>query len=365
MTKKTVQLVIDARPLARNVGGMTRYIAKILPHLINCEQLVITLYTDQPIHHSHSKYFKNLKIRTVGNTLLAKLAWHLIVPVWLYQDKPDLYWSPRQHLPVLVPKSISSIVTIHDLVWKTFPNTIPVLQRLSEQIFMARSVKRANHIICISESTKTLLNKNYQHSAQKTTVIRHGLEVSEKDVITTQPKGQYLLAVGTLEPRKNYPNLIKGFEEYARIGSKKLVIVGKKGWLFDDIIQAHKNSPFKNRIDLLESVNDKQLSNLYSQAGALISPSLDEGYGLPPLEATIHGIPLLLSNIPVYKELYPYAFDFFNPTSPTEITSAMLKLDNIKQHYLVDLSKQTDWDGCAKKHINCFIDALPNQNMKT
>ena len=361
MPKNTLKLVIDARPLARNTGGMTRYLAKILPQLIQCEEIDVTLYTDQKMHLAYAPHYKNINIRVVGNHKAAKLAWHLMVPTWLYKDRPDIFWSPRQHLPILTPKSVTTIVTIHDLVWKTYPKTIPFLQRLSEKIFMAPSVKKADRIISISESTQALLHKYCPCAINKSTIILHGLDIDTKQSINTKPRGNYILAVGTIEPRKNYINLIKGFEEYIKTGQKRLTIVGKKGWLYDDIISTYNNSPVKHLIDVFESVNDQQLNDLYSKAGALISPSLDEGYGLPALEATERGIPLLLSNIPVYKELYPHAFTFFEPEKPELIAQAIHSLDSYTKSYSVNLSNQSSWNQCADNHINCFTQTLTNK----
>jgi len=355
MSEASLKIVIDARPLARNVGGMSKYLAEILPHLVNSRHFEIILYTDSPVDPSLLAGFDEIKVRTIAKYSFAKLAWYFLTPIWLRHDCPDLYWSPRHHLPIFMPSKVTAFVTVHDFVWKTCPQTMPFMQRMSEKFLMPMSIRRAAGLVCISTSTQRLMSRYFPGSKNKSEVIRHGLDQLIEGAITTMPRGDYFLAVGTMEPRKNYTRLIHGFEKYGSIGKKNLIIAGKKGWLYQDVLDACQKSPFKQRIDLVEWVSDQRLEQLYQGAAALISPSVDEGYGLPAQESTCFGIPLLLSDIPVYRELYPHALAFFDPKSCQAIAEAMQQLDSVKQSYDVFLKNQASWQQCAEQHIDYFI----------
>ena len=171
MTNKKPILVIDARPLARGSGGIQRYVQKLLPHLIATSHYKIILYSDRPI--VDMELSKNVNVRFIGRNILTNLLWYIKVPLWLKKDKVNIFWSPRHHLPLLVPKGCKKIVTIHDFVWKTCPTTMPKLQLASEMILMPLSLKNTTRIICISKSTHSQLKHFFRDHANKSTVILH------------------------------------------------------------------------------------------------------------------------------------------------------------------------------------------------
>jgi len=159
MINRRIKLAIDARPLTRNSGGMTRYLAELIAFICDEKKFDITLYTDQPIHNSLLR--KDVKVRSISRFKIAKLFWFIVLPIWIRLDKVDLFWSPRHHLPFLIPKKTKTVVTIHDFVWKRFPYTMPTLQRLSERVLMPIALRKTDGIICISETTQIQLNSYF------------------------------------------------------------------------------------------------------------------------------------------------------------------------------------------------------------
>ena len=361
-----LSLVIDARPLARGTGGIQRYLKNLLPYLTCNDSFKLTLYSDHPIDISFLNDSQAVKIRYVPLRLGRSLSWHLMVCIWAAIDKPDVFWSPRHHLPFILPNKTKRVVTIHDFVWKTWPETMPKLQRSAEWILMPFSLKTANHIICISQTTQSQFRQFFPGLKARSTVILHGADIPNprnETKIANNPG--YFLAVGTLEPRKNYQRLITAFDEYVKNeGTRNLIIVGKNGWGCAPVWESIEKSKNAERIEILQTVSDDKLSELYSNARGFISPSLDEGYGLPPQEAMNYKLPLLLSDIDVYRELYPSANLWVDPLSITELALGLQQLEKIPKGKTIDSSvTKYGWADCAKMHIDVLLSSLQTDDI--
>lgn len=196
-----------------------------------------------------------------------------------------------------------SVVTIHDAAFLRYPETIEEknYRYLSRRI--RDTVERADAIICVSAFTARELEDLLSVPAAKLKVIPSGLPRAGQSpdllaVADTRKRLQldrpYLLSVGTLEPRKNYPFLIDVFETLAFDGD--LVIAGMRGWKTDGIFERRNRSPRRDRIRLLEYVDERDLAPLYSGADLFVIPSLYEGFGFPPLEAMQCETPVVSSS---------------------------------------------------------------------
>lgn len=357
MRVQSKKLIIDARSLNRGKGGIQRYLEKTLPFVIADNNLDVTLYLDEKPEQQLLDRYSNLVSISYPKKikfLFKKYLW----PIWalanLYLDKPDIYWSPRHHIPIWIHKECKVIVTIHDMVWKTVPETMPIPKRVSEMILMPIAIRRANMIITVSEATKNKIERFFPYLTTKIAVIGHGANLKKQETLPTETKN-YFLSVGTIEPRKNYINLVKAFDEYvSRGGSKNLIIVGKLGWKYKKFQEQLKKSNHNDKITLLNNVDDNQLSSLYRGAKGLIMISLDEGYGLPPLEAEAYSIPKMLSNIDVFRELYPKTDIWVNHLNYKDIANKLFLLDNInnmKKNKKFENSALPSWETTANDLI--------------
>jgi glycosyltransferase involved in cell wall biosynthesis len=361
-------VAIDARPLSRGYGGITRYTMMALPSLLTLPNVQLVLYTDRPIAREILDELGSPKVRVLRHQLGASWAWYWVIPFWLRKDKPSLFWSPRQHLPAWLRKSTKSVVTVHDLVWTTCPQTMPFLQRISERCWMPYSVKRADSIITVSETTRVTLLRVLPYSKEKVSVIKHACLV--RNDMEFEPISQeercYFLAVGTVEPRKNYQTLIEGFNCYAREGGlKNLVIVGQDGWKTQAMYEALAASPYRDRIKVLNDVSDQQLAQLYSAAFSLVSASLDEGFGLPLLEAQAFGLPMCVSSIPIYRELFADAEAWFDPSSYRDVATALKSVSAQRHDYTTRLTASAvmkDAERCQTAHRQLFSQMLEQGN---
>jgi glycosyltransferase involved in cell wall biosynthesis len=286
---KKQKIVIDARPLSRPRSGIRRYLESVLLQLLEKSETEWLLYSDLPLQ-SDILDGHSITVRIAGKGNYSRLMWHWHVYRWLCIDKPEVYWTPRHHLPLRVPKFIRKVVTTHDLVWRTHPDTMQFRGKWAEKILTARSLKQAHAIIAVSQATADDIQKYYPSAGGRVIVIRHGwseLPVPsppfEWEKYLDEP---FFLSVGTIEPRKNYPILVKAYQKYLQYGGEgRLVIIGNKGWGWKKFRKLLANSPSSAKIEFVENCNDSNLAWFYSNACAFVMISLAEGYGLPVIEA--------------------------------------------------------------------------------
>ena len=205
-------IAIDARPLSRPLTGIGRYTYNLIKHLVELDSRHIWhLYSDRPLT-SHIPELPNVHIKT-GNfksDFVSTIFAQAIFPVWARKDNIDVFWSPRHHLPLLLPRKVKKIVTIHDIVWYRHPETMPTSRKWLERLLMPPSLAIADHIISVSDFTKLELSTALGIRADKVTVTPLAptpLPVNKAgELLPGDIKKPFYLFVGTLEPRKNLGN---------------------------------------------------------------------------------------------------------------------------------------------------------------
>jgi glycosyltransferase involved in cell wall biosynthesis len=177
----------------------------------------------------------------------------------------------------------------------------------------------------------------------------------------------FLLTVGTLEPRKNLSVLISALAELARErpeSTTQLVLAGGRGWLSNPLFEAINNSPARDRIILTGYILDDDLQALYSSCRAFIYPSIHEGFGLPPLEAMACGAPVIASRIPALEETTGAAALLFDPNSVTELTRNILELldnENARRELAAAGQRRAaefSWDRTARQTLQVYAEAV-------
>ena len=209
-----------------------------------------------------------------------------------------VFHFPHYNAPWLLPRS--SVVTIHDLTHLQFPQFFRAGRRRLARVVLLRVVRRADHLIAVSEATRRALEKLLPAAAGKITVIHHGVDpgfrpLSPAGVEAFRHRrnlGRYLLCVGNAKPHKNLNRLVEAFAKLRRSGAEvELVLVGDPA------------APRGDGVRVEGRVEDAELVEWYNAADALVLPSLNEGFGLSALEAMACGTPVLGSEIDALREV--------------------------------------------------------------
>ncbi|MCL4360145.1 glycosyltransferase family 4 protein [Patescibacteria group bacterium] len=302
------------------------------------------------------------------------------LPLAIARDMPParVIFSPTHYAPrfIRTPK----VISVMDLSYLRYPELFRPKDLHQLVHWTAYSVRHAARILTISQFTRDAIIRAYHVPESRVTVTYPGMTQ-----ISTRPEGEskqepnifrtygisrhYVLSVGTLQPRKNYVRLIEAFSGFLRankqkFGSLELVIVGKKGWLYEDILSAPETYGVKDRVKFLDFVPDADLPELYRRALCFALPSLYEGFGLPVLEAMAYGCPVVVSNSSSLPEIAGKAGIYVDPADVTSITEGLLtgvRQRNLKQgtDRLVEgmkRAKQFTWEKAARKTLEVLED---------
>src|SRR3989338_9253751 len=273
-------------------------------------------------------------------------------------DDLDVLFIPSHTLPIISKPGLKTVMTVHDLG----AEYLPKMHQLKQQIYLKYITKyqltSATKLIAVSKATKEDLIKKVGIDPKRINVVYEGfntkLKPSNSDAEVSSLKPFYLF-VGTVQPRKNLGRLIKAFAIHLR-GEVKLVIVGQKGWLADDIYQLPKKLGIEERVKFLGHVADEELAKLYSGAEALLFPSLFEGFGLPILEAQACGCPVITSNLSSMPEVAGKGAVFVDPYSVDDIVIGLRKMEDrrlrmemIKKGF--ENIKRFSWEKAARETL--------------
>lgn len=303
-----MRLVIDARMMgAGKTRGIGRYIEETVKHmrpLLKVDDEIVLL--DAPIPWYG-------------------LAEQLRFPSIIREARPDLLWVPHWNVPLLYRGPLA--ITVHDLLLRHQPASakastrgpiISWLKRLGHRIILWNAINRASVILVPTNAVANDIKKYYPSSSRKLVVTGEGLSTGVSDRVSgfspdhrPLKTDNYLLYVGSAYPHKRLDLLV---DAWASISKKhptlSLVITGK-----DDVFLLRIKSQVQNNgignVLFVGSPSDQELSTLYSHASAFVFPTSFEGFGLPPIEALSAGTPVVVSDIPVLKEVLPAEGVFF------------------------------------------------------
>jgi glycosyltransferase involved in cell wall biosynthesis len=267
------------------------------------------------------------------------------------QKDLDLVFSPHFH--GLASAKIPRIITMHDISFLHYPQFFSLKQRLWHwwQDY-ALQAKSAKHIIAVSEYTKSDLIKYLNIPEKNISVIYSGIGPEFKKIPQNDPEltnyqltngltNPFFLFVGTLEPRKNLPTLIKAFalfKQNPKFSEYNLVIAGKPGYKAELIHETAKKSCVEADIKFFENVLDCERPLLYNLATAFVFPSWFEGFGFPPLEAQACGTPVIASDRTSIPEILGDSAIYFSPWNISELAGKMeiIATDKILRQNLIE-----------------------------
>lgn len=278
----------------------------------------------------------NLKLERARVGPLGRHWWSVGLPRYVRRRKVELFHGTNYDVPLW--RQCATVLTIHDLSHLLHPETHENRSVQRARRRLPTMVRTADAIITPTDSVRRELCEQLNVAPEKIFAIPEAARDCFRPVEFAETEGvrlrvgvgdEFLLAVGTIEPRKNLAVLVSAFEEVTRArpeGTLQLVIAGGSGWLSGPLFEAIEKSPARDRILLTDYLHDGDLRALYSSCRAFIYPSIYEGFGLPPLEAMACGAPVIASRIASLEETTGGAAVLFDPKSVGELTQNVLEL---------------------------------------
>lgn len=236
-----------------------------------------------------------------------------------FGERPNVFFSPSHYAPRKSP--VPTAISIMDLSYVRFPALFRKKDLYQLVNWTKYSAKNAGKIFTISLASKNDIIKEYKVPPEKVVVTYPGIKEEKPMPNNKSSFGDYILFVGTLQPRKNIVRLVEAFSKLK--GELNLVIVGKKGWLFEEILKAPKKFSVSDRVKFLDFVKDEDMPSLYKNAVCFCLPSLYEGFGLPILEAMKYGCPVVLSNVSSLPEAGGDAAVYVDPEDVESIANGL------------------------------------------
>jgi glycosyltransferase involved in cell wall biosynthesis len=322
----------------------------------------------------------NLEIKRIQVGPLGRYWWSTGLPRYVRSSGIELFHGTNYDVPPW--RQCATVLTIHDLSFLIHPET-------HEQRRVSRSRRRlplmaraANAVIVPTESVRGEVCDHLGVSAEKVFAVpeaaracftRMELEATEDVRRRLGIGADFLLTVGTIEPRKNLQTLVSTFEEVASGQSHptlQLVIAGNRGWLNEPFFDALEKSPMRKRIILTEYLNDEELRALYSSCRAFVYPSIYEGFGLPPLEAMACGAPVITSRIPALEETTGGAAILVEPTNVQALAGSIVDLldsDDLRSRLSAlgqRRAAEFTWDRTARLTLDVYEKAKAKRRRK-
>jgi glycosyltransferase involved in cell wall biosynthesis len=272
---------------------------------------------------------------------------------------------------------VPSAISIMDMSFHFFPQLFRKKDLYQLTYWTEYSVRKAKRIFTISQASKRDIIKIYKIPEEKVLVTYPGIKpfisltprVYTESMLSSQfdIRSPYFLFVGTLQPRKNIVSLIDAFSQIVKSNLSddlSLIIIGKKGWLFEEILQAPEKYGVSSRVHFLHNVSDDQLPIFYKHAIALVLPSLYEGFGLPVLEAMQNECPVITSNVSSLPEAGGDACLYVDPKDTSDIVKKMMQLlkeKDLRQKLIEKGKRQVkkfSWDKTARQTLEALEDLV-------
>ncbi len=308
-------LYINARFLTQRITGVQRFAIEISKRLMKKYPNIKFIAPNNIVHADLAKELDVVKIGKRRGHL-----WEQIdLPKFLKKEGSPLLINFCNTGPALYS---NTIVTVHDLAFLENPSWFNKTFYLYYKNLVPFIIKRATLVLTVSEFSKKEIVNKLKVIPSKVRVINNGVD---KEFVS-DTKGvysKYVLYVGSLDPRKNMYRLLKAAKHLP--SDYKLIVVGGTAKSFAE----EDHQQLSNKIDFVGYVSDERLVELYNKACAFVYPSQYEGFGIPPLEAQAIGVPIVISDIPVFREIFNCSAIYFDPYSVVSIGEGLTKAINL------------------------------------
>lgn len=371
-----MRIAIDAHSVGTKLGGNESYAVNLIEALAQIDDVnEYTLYvtTAEARDRFHQRW-PNFKVRsTLPHTPLIRIP--LTLSAELRKHPVDVL-HVQFTAPPFCPCPV--VVSIHDLSFEHLPETFHRRSRMQLRLTVRHSARRAAKILTLSEHTRRDIIATYGIEQSRITAIPlaapgHFHPVEDNRELqrvrhTYGIDGQYILSVGSIQPRKNLARLVQAYarvraslrDKHTETELPKLVLVGKHGWLYDETFRTIEQTGVADSVILTGYVPETDLPALYSGSICFVYPSYFEGFGLPPLEAMKCGAPVIVGNQTSLPEVVGEAGLTVDPFDVSSIAGAIEKLINdsvLRQDLSVkgqQRAEMFDWRKTAQQTLGVY-----------
>lgn len=323
---------IDCRLAGIKHAGIGRYIDALVHELVKYDGVRFVLITESPDQLSDIPESAKV-IKQVAPVRHYTLREQMVMPGVFGRAKLDLLHVPHFNIPLLY--SGKMVVTIHDLLWHqqrgsdvtTLPPLTYALKYQAYRLITAEAAKRASVIFVPAQTVKqTILQYYPKTNPDKIIVTYEGVDpLWFREAKSSQPVGDKILFyTGSLYPHKNLSLVVEALRE---LPEYKLCISSSRTVFVDHFLAQVKAMQMEKRVEYLGRLSDEELREWYGKSVALVQPSISEGFGLTGVEAMAAGLPVLASDIPIFKEVYQDACVYFDPKTPSSLVAGVKSLE--------------------------------------
>lgn len=325
----------DGTPLLGPRSGVGYYTSRLLAAMLSLNpEWEVLLYSNRPLAPLEAELAQSVPM--ISRLPSKRLVWmQCLLPFLIRRTRPQLCHFPNAMAPLWQPQPF--VLTIHDASLFLFRDYHPRTRLLSIRLTLPLLARRAAAIICVSHHAREELSRILHLDPAKVHVVYEAAPAEFEPV--TAPHclealrrkyrlpGQFLLHVGTLEPRKNLKRLVRALDQIRRRGCDiKLVLVGTRGWHLDGFDAEIERLCLEDAVLFTGYVPTEDLPGLFSLATLFVFPSLYEGFGLPPIEAMACGAPVLTSDRGSLPEICGDAAHLVDPEDEQALADGIFDL---------------------------------------
>jgi glycosyltransferase involved in cell wall biosynthesis len=379
-----MRIGIDAQLLSLEQRGMGLYVYRLVKGLAAADRGNTYIVYGPAKHLSSACGKPNFLLRPTPS--LPSPIWEqCVLPVWASRDRLDLLHCPANTAPLLLPRQIKLVLTLHDVMFLLPPTVIPCVgtwrQRIGRnyrRMVAPRAARRAERILTDSLCSRSDILKYIRADAAKIRVIYPGVGMNSDPAFdgSVMPESlarigagtNFILALGGYDPRKNTAAVIESYASLrrSRAISEKLVVVGLPGWESSAFYRSVCQLGLAEDVILTGYVTDGVLRWLYRSARCFLYPSLYEGFGFPPLEAMASGTPVITSRVASIPEVVGDSALLVDPTSQPAIQEALLQVlgDDALRRSLIDRgcvrAAGFRWESTVEQTLAVYRELLGN-----
>lgn len=359
--------LLDYRPGYRQ-AGVSRYIEQLIQELPSASPDRFVVYgglqsraAGHPLSNRAGIRFSSSWVPTGRPEI--RIFWEQVAaPIVLDRDQIDVVHAPVNVAPALAHRPV--VVTVHDLAFLRFPAQYPRFKQRYLSLMTRHSVRHAARVIAVSRSTRDDLLRYYGVPDERVIVVPNGVDptlkpIDQEEIVEFRhdrnlPE-QFILFLGTLQPRKNLIALLRAWSKLDASERLPLVVVGSQGWMYEPIYDEARSLGVAGEVVFKGFAEPSDLARWYSAATIFVYPSLYEGFGLPVLEAMSCGTPVITSNVSSLPEVAGDAALLVDPKEVGDLSDAIQRLT--QNHDLradlarrgIERSKRFSWARTARE----------------